>query len=246
MSPIQTNSTTKLSVVMPAYDELPNLRELLPKLAITLSTVHGLSSEFLVVVPSFTTGADLDELRALGAHPVIRGPSNSFGDAIRSGFTAADKSSDLVVVMDADGSHDPETIPRLLAEASSADVVVASRYTAGGSTDNSAALRWMSHGLNLAYRVILGISCKDVSTNFKLYKRDDLAKITLTSNDFDVVEELLFRLKMLHGKNLVIKEIPDRFFERKFGVTKRRLGPFVVSYLKTLIYLSWLGRQKPQ
>ena len=124
-----------------------------------------------------------------------------------------------------------------------AHVVVASRYTKGGTTDNSVALRTMSRTLNMAYRIILGIRCKDVSTNFKLYRRADLAQITLTCKDFDVVEELLFRLKMLHGKALVIKEIPDRFFERTHGVTKRRLGPFVVSYIKTLLYLSWLGRR---
>jgi dolichol-phosphate mannosyltransferase len=228
--------------VSPAYDELLNLRYLLPRIHSIVAAIPGVEFEINVVVPSFTPAAELAELTGLGARPIVRGPSNSFGDAIRSGIASVDPKSDYVIIMDADGSHDPSTIPRLLGEAKGANIVVASRYTRGGTTDNSLPLRLMSHSLNFAYRVILGIACKDVSTNFKLYKQADLKQVTLTSNDFDIVEELLFRIKMLHGKSLVIREIPDRFLERKHGVTKRKLGPFVVSYLRTLVYLSWLGR----
>ena len=228
---------------MPAYDELPNLRELLPRIDEVISGLDGVEYEIVVVVPGFTTTDDMAELVSLGALPVLRGPTDSFGDAIRCGIESADIGSDFLVIMDADGSHDPATIPRLLDAAEGAHVVVASRYTAGGITDNSVALRIMSQTLNLAYRIILGIECRDVSTNFKLYRREDLVDITLTSADFDVVEELLFRLKMIHGKALVISEIPDHFFERKHGVTKRKIGPFIVSYLKTLVHLSLLGRR---
>ncbi len=234
---------TRLSVVMPAYEELPNLRELLPRLLATVAAVPNLLTVINVVVPSFTGQDEMEELRLLGATPVLRGPTDSFGDAIRSGIAAADPAADFVVIMDADGSHDPATIPRLLEAARSAHVVVASRYISGGASDNSFLLRTQSRVLNGAYRVILGISCQDISTNFKLYRRGDLAQITLTSADFDIVEELLFRLKMIHGRSLVIAEVPDRFLARHHGVTKRKLGPFVVSYLRTLVYLRWIDRR---
>jgi len=237
-------ATVRLSVVLPAYDELPNLRELLPRIIASIARVPNLTAEINVIVPGFTKESETAEIGALGAKPVLRGPTDSFGDAIRSGIASVDPASDVVIIMDADGSHDPSTIPRLLEALDGAHVVVASRYVDGGTTDNSFALRAMSRALNTAYRVILGIACKDVSTNFKLYRRADLAQITLTGKDFDVVEEILFRLKMLHGKSLVIKEIPDRFFERNHGVTKRKLGPFVISYLKTLLYLNWLSRRR--
>jgi dolichol-phosphate mannosyltransferase len=238
-----SGGVVRLSVLTPAYDEMPNLRELLPSIQRSLAAVSGLSAEILVVVPGFTSDADRKEIAGLGGTPVVRGPSDSFGDAIRSGIAAIDPASDLVVIMDADGSHDPASIPRLLAEAAHAHVVVASRYTHGGTTDNSMALRFMSRSLNLAYRAILGINCRDVSTNFKLYRAEDLRAVTLTMSNFDIVEELMFRLKVIHGKQFLIKEIPDRFFERRHGVTKRRLGPFIVSYLKTLAYLSWHVRK---
>jgi dolichol-phosphate mannosyltransferase len=235
---------SRLTVITPAYDEMPNLRELLPAIRASLSTIPKLHSEILVVVPRLTNTADRQEIRTLGGKPILRGPLDTFGDAIRSGIAAVDPRSDLVVIMDADGSHAPESIPRLVAESSGAHVVVASRYIAGGETDNSAALRLMSRALNFAYRVILGIDCKDVSTNFKLYRAEDLRRVTLSMTNFDVVEELMYRLKVLHGKDLVIREIPDRFFGRKHGVTKRKLGPFVVSYLKTLIQLTWHDRTR--
>lgn len=228
---------THLAVVMPAYGELPNLRELLPRLVDVAAMVPGLRLDVHPVLPVEASEAEVQELTALGAHPVRRGPTDSFGDAIRSGIAAADESAQFVIIMDADGSHSPETIPRLLEALGDADVAVASRYTHGGSSDNAFVLRLMSRLLNDSFRLILGIGCTDLSTNFKLYRRVDLAQIRLTCRDFDVVEEILFRLKQLHGGHLRIVEVPDRFHERRHGETKRRLGPFIVSYMTTLLRL---------
>lgn len=235
--------TRWVSVVMPAYNELPNLRELVPAIRASLASVPDVQSEILVVVPSFSPEAELAEIIELGARPIVRGPSDTFGDAIRTGIAALAEAAQYVIVMDADGSHDPATIPRLLAAATDADVVVASRYVTGGSTDNSAILRAMSRSLNLAYRYVIGIHCKDISTNYKMYRAADLRRVKLTTSNFDIVEELMFRLKLLHGKGFTVREIPDHFSERKFGVTKRRLGPFIISYFKTLAVLSWRSRK---
>jgi dolichol-phosphate mannosyltransferase len=227
----------RLSVVIPAYDELPNLRELLPRLREVIAGVDAASAEVIVVVRNAAEEAELTELRELGATPVRRAPTDSFGDAMRSGLSSVDPSTDLVVTLDADGSHDPATLPRLLKAADRADVVVASRYVAGGETDNSFALRAMSRCLNVAYGVVLGIHCRDVSTNYKLYRRADIEGLQLVGDSFDIVEELLFRIKQRHGADFVIAEVPDHFYERRHGVTKRRLGPFIVSYLTTLARL---------
>jgi dolichol-phosphate mannosyltransferase len=228
-----------LSIVIPAYDELLNLRELIPAIHRSTRGLAGVSTEILVVLPSFAPSAEVQEIEALGGRAVSRGPSDSFGDAIRSGFRALGPSATFVITMDADGSHDPATIPTLMAAPQSADVVVASRYTAGGQTDNSFVLRLMSRSLNLAYGIALDIKCRDVSTNFKRYRASDLSQLELTSRDFDIVEELLFRVKVLHGKDFSIAEVPDHFLERRHGVTKRKLGPFIVSYVTTLVRLRW-------
>lgn len=228
---------TSFSVVMPAFDELPNLRELIP--AILAATE---SSGLVEVIPVLRSGApqsEEDELRNLGARPIRRGPSDTFGDAMRSGLAAVSADSEFVVTMDADGSHDPATIPSLLAVAPTSHVVVASRYVAGGSSDNSLPLRLMSRALNRTYGVVLGIHCHDVSTNFKVYRREDVSGLVLTCQAFDVVEELLFRVRQRHGSDFVLTEVPDRFHERRHGTTKRQLGPFIAAYVGTLARLRW-------
>ena len=230
-----------LSVVLPAYGELENLRGLIP--SIRLVTQQVCRSEILVVLPTVTESSEIREIEMLGARVIIRSPSDSFGDALRSGFLAVGSTSNYVITMDADGSHDPSRIPEMMAVSDQADVVVASRYIRGGKTDNSFFLRTMSQALNLAFRITLQIKCRDVSTNFKRYRASDIRELEVTSRDFDVVEEILFRIKIKHGKEFVVAEVPDHFRERQFGTTKRKLGPFVISYITTLIKLRWRLRR---
>jgi len=242
--PQQISTPVNLSIVIPAYDELPNLRELLPVVNLVMSGIPDVEAEVLVVVRGGASSAECDEISGMGAKPVIRAPTDSFGDALRTGFAAAAPTSSLIVTLDADGSHDPETLPAMLAAAPHAHVVVGSRYVDGGATDNSLALRMMSRALNMVYARVLGLACRDVSTNYKIYRHVDLARVDLTCRDFDVVEEIMFRLKDLHGSSFRIIEIPDHFRERRHGVTKRRLGPFVISYVGTLIRLRWQMRHR--
>ena len=235
---------TKLSIVIPAYDELPNLRRLLPRIRAVLDASPVSLGEVLVVV---RTHADPDgdaEIRDLGAVPVRRTPGDSFGDAIRTGLAAVPVDRDLVLTMDADGSHDPDRIPLMLAHAEGAHVVVASRYVAGGRSDNSAPLKAMSRALNRAYSLVLGIDCRDVSTNFKLYRREDVERVRLSCAAFDIVEELLIQVARLHPDDFRIVEVPDHFRERELGETKRQLGPFIAAYLATLVRLRWQGDRR--
>jgi len=236
--------TTRLSIIIPALDELPNLRELIPRLFTTIGELANFEAEILVVLPTIATALEEEEIRDLGAHVVVRKPSDSFGDAIRSGISSVSVESGYVIIMDADGSHDPSTIPRLLEARHGAHVVVASRYTPGGTTDNSILLRLMSRVLNWSFSVVLGIECRDVSTNYKLYMRSDLVQLTLSCKDFDIVEEMLYGIKSLHGRAFVVREVPDHFYERNHGVTKRKLGLFIASYLSTLLRLRWQNRRR--
>ena len=235
---------TGLSIVIPAYDELLNLRELVPEIKRVTQQLQNFSTEILIVLPSIAKPEEIQEIKNFGATVIMRQPTDSFGDALRSGFAAVSESSEFVLVMDADYSHNPFAIPRLLAASSGAHVVVASRYTHGGTTANSLLLKIMSRLLNLAYSIILGINCRDISTNYKLYKRSDLKNIVLNCRDFDIVEEILFKVKSIHGHSFVIREVPDHFSERKFGVTKRQLGPFIISYFRTLVRLKISSKKK--
>lgn len=231
-SPAQVRT---LAVVIPAFDERANLEVLLPQLVQVALENPDARIEPLVVVERGAKAEDIRVLESLGAHVVLRHPTDSFGDAIRSGIRSVPQAADYVVFMDADGSHSPTRIPDLLEEAPAADVVVASRYVSGGTSDNGFVLKAMSIALNRAYSLVLGIDCRDVSTNFKLYRAPDLRQIHLVCENFDIVEEILVRVQELKTpRRLSIVEIPDHFAQRRSGVTKRRLGPYIASYLWTL------------
>lgn len=226
----------KLSVLIPAFQETVNLRWLLPRVFANLPS--NVDSDVTVVVERDCPDDAKKEFIDLGARVLVRGPSDSFGDAMRTGLLDACHSSPWVIVLDADGSHDPATIPILLSvgEEQDADIVIASRYTAGGGSDNGFALYWMSRLLNFGYGFVLGIKAKDVSTNFKLYRTSLLEPQSWQCDNFDVVEEILARA-LIKKPGLRIVEVPDHFYERKAGESKRKLGPFIASYLLTLYKL---------
>lgn len=235
----------KVSVLIPAFDETVNLRWLLPRVFSNLPP--DIDSEVVVVVERACSDDAKKEFTDLGARVLVRQPGDCFGDAMRTGLIDIRERSPWVVVLDADGSHDPATIPILLSvsEEQDADVVVASRYVSGGGSDNSFALYWMSRLLNFGYSLVLGIKAKDVSTNFKLYRTSILEPIQLECENFDIVEEILARA-LIKKPDLKIVEVPDHFYERKAGESKRDLGPFIASYLLTLYRLrrsKWGKRQ---
>ena len=141
--------------------------------------------------------------------------------------------------MDADGSHSPSTIPRLLNAIidDNSDVVIASRYVLGGSSANTKVLQAMSRLLNITYSLVLGIDAKDISTNYKIYRGALIQGVELRCNNFDIVEELLLELKRKTGNKLRIQEVPDYFAIRMFGHSKRNLLRFIFSYTFTLFRL---------
>jgi dolichol-phosphate mannosyltransferase len=223
----------ELSVVLPAYLEEENLRLLLPRLTATLRTL-GVPWEVIVV----DTVSALDRTREVclsnGCAYVSRAPGNDFGDAVRSGIAAS--RGRRVMFMDADGSHPPEFIADMWRSREQADVVVASRYTAGGVTENSLMLVGMSRVLNVSYAWVLGLPCRDVSNSFKLYPGDALRRLRLVCSHFDIVEEILY--KLVRGPTKArTHEIPFTFKKRLFGDTKRNLLLFIASYAYTIVRL---------
>ena len=221
----------KLSIVLPAYNEANNLKELLPKIFSNLSNIH-----FEVIVVD--TIEDLDNTQEIcdksGALYVKRKLSNSFGEAVRTGIK--ETTGDVVIFMDADGSHEPKFILSLLDYIDDYDVVIASRYIKDGYSDNSFLLRFMSKILNFTYAFILDIPCKDVSNSFKAYRAEDLKKLDLYCENFDIVEEILYKICKAK-KEIRIKEIPSTFQKRLYGKTKRNLFYFILTYLVTIIKL---------
>jgi len=227
------NEIIQLSVVLPAYKEEENLAIILPKIKEELLKLN-LEHEIIVI----DTLQAMDETRRVCADNkatyINRELGNNYGDAIRTGINNVN--GQFVIFMDADGSHSPEFIENLYNEKDCADVVIASRYTKGGNTENNKILILMSLIVNILYSVVLNLKCKDVSNSFKLYKASQLKSLKLKCNNFDIVEEIMYKLKK-NNKDIVFLEIPYTFKKRIFGKTKRNLFLFILTYVFTIIKL---------
>lgn len=87
------------------------------------------------------------------------------------------------------------------------DMVIAPRYVNGGGTDNNRILVWMSYFTNVVFSFVLGLNCKDVSNSFKLYRNSQLKRLNLVSDNFDIIEEIFFKIKRAN-RLLRVLEVP--------------------------------------
>ena len=227
------NKKIVLSIILPSYREDENLLNILPRLIDVIKTLN-LATEIIVVDTETPLDKTQSVCKKFSVRYVSRIGGNYFGSAVRTGISVA--KGKFILFMDADGSHTPEFIPDLIKHSSVYDVVVASRYIDNGHTENNFLLIFMSKFLNWTYSHILNIPCKDVSNSFKLYHAADIKQLNLECNNFDIVEEILFKL-CLRVPHIKIKEVPFTFKKRMFGETKRNLIVFMATYLWTIIKL---------
>lgn len=223
----------ELSIILPSYLEEENLRLLLPRIQEQCEKLN-VGYEILVVDTTKPLDGTPEICLKLGVRYLNRIGGETYGDAIRTGIK--NSIGKKVLFMDADGSHPPHVIPELFRETTNSDIIVASRYVEGGYTENSKALILMSLIVNIGYRIVLGLKCKDVSNSFKLYPGQELRALHLKCNNFDIVEEILFKMVRAHPQ-FRIREIPFSFKKRIFGETKRNLFVFIFTYIITLFRL---------
>jgi dolichol-phosphate mannosyltransferase len=151
-----------------------------------------------------------------------RPAKEGLGPAYLAGFRRAlADGAELVLEMDCDFSHDPSTVPRLVAAADDADLVLGSRYVAGGSVRNWGLLRrFISAGGSWYARVLLGTSVRDLTGGFKCYRRRVLETIDLDavhSKGYAFQIETTYRA-LRAGFRVV--EVPITFVDREDGVSK--------------------------
>jgi len=234
-TPGKLKSSGDLTVLLPAYNEIVNLRILIPKIIAVTKSLEGIETEILVVLPSFADSSEVAEINTLGAKPVKRHPTNSFGDALRTGFSSSSVATEFVITMDADCSHNPEFIPSLLQSATNAHIVSASRYISGGSSAAKRRQQVMSRLVNFAFTFVLGEKIHDISGNFKLYRRSIVSQLELEGKNFDIIQEIVFKTKKLAGESFKLVEVPYRWNERLDGKPKRKLIPYIFSYVQMLL-----------
>jgi dolichol-phosphate mannosyltransferase len=234
-------------VFIPTYNEASNLERL-------VAVVRRISPESGILVVDDRspdgTGEIADRLAA--ADPKVRvlhrEPPRGRGVAGRDGYLEALRmGAEIVVEMDADFSHPPELLPAFLSEIErGADVVLGSRFVAGGSDrDRGLARRAITVLANAYIRIVLGVPVGDCNSGYRGFRAEILRRIrpeTLTSEGPSIVQEVLFRV---HRAGARIVEIPLEFVDRKEGESKLGLGLLLDGYfmILKLKLLALLGRQ---
>jgi dolichol-phosphate mannosyltransferase len=215
-----------LTILIPALDERENLEVLLPALHEVVAGL-GIEAEILVVDGGSRDGTR--EAAARGGARVIAQRERGFGGAYLAGFAAA--RAPWIVTMDADLSHRPVFLEQFWKRRHEAEVLVASRYVEGGRADMGAFRRLLSRILNTTFRRVLSLPVHDLSSGFKMYRRDVLAGLTLRARDFDILEEILIRL---YADGWRVVEVPFHFMARGAGRSHVRLFKFGRAFVRTL------------
>ncbi|MCL7454113.1 MAG: polyprenol monophosphomannose synthase [Anaerolineae bacterium] len=229
---------SKLMVVMPTYNEAENL----PTMVGELLALDLPGLEILVVDDNSPDGTgqvadDLADRYPEQVHVLHRSGKLGLGTAYLTGFRyALDHGSDLIVQMDADFSHSPRYILRFLEVMDDYDVVVGSRYVAGGQLDE----RWgwwrqfLSWWANSVYtRLILGLRVKDATAGFKCWRRETLEGIGLDrirSNGYVFQVEMAYLTEKLGYRFF---EVPIYFEDRRIGRSKMTAPVKIEAALRT-------------
>jgi len=229
----------ELTAVLPAYMEAENLAVLLPELRSTLDALN-VTYEILVV----DGRTPHDDTPAICQHNGVAYLARTGGDLYSHAIVTAIQASrgNWLVIMDADGSHPPSVIANLWHNRHDVDIVIASRYVSGGNTENPFLLILLSRIINIIFRYTFRLTCADVSNSYRLYWGSDIRSLTLTCENFDIVEEILIKL-VLRNPKYRVKEIPFTFRKRLYGTTKRRLVLFALGYFMTLWKLARIARR---
>jgi dolichol-phosphate mannosyltransferase len=208
-------------VVVPTYDERGTIAEL-------VHALRGLPDAPAVLIVDDAspdgTGAVADALAAADPDVEVlhRDRRSGLGPAYRAGLGwGLARGFDVLVEMDADLSHDPHELPRLLAATADSDLVIGSRYVPGGGVE-----RWPAHRLLLStagnryVRAVTGLPLRDATSGYRAFRRPVLAAIgvdTLRSDGYAFQVETALRA---WRAGFSVTEVPIRFVERREGASK--------------------------
>ncbi len=217
----------RLAVVIPAWNERENLEVLLPALREVIADL-GVTAE-IVVVDGGSRDGTREAAERRGAR-VVPQQERGYGGALLAGFAAS--SAPYLVTMDADLSHRPIFLEEFWRRRDDAELLIASRYVAGGRAEMGWFRRLLSHVLNRTYSRVLSLSLCDLSSGFRMYRREVLEGLKLQARDFDALEEILIRV---HAEGWRVLEVPFHYMARGSGRSHARLIKFGWALLRTLV-----------
>jgi dolichol-phosphate mannosyltransferase len=216
--------TDRVTVVIPTYNERENLTQI-------VAAVTEQGYRVLVVDDSSPDGTGEMADRIAIQDPLVtvihRSAKEGLGPAYAAGFDSAlEAGAEIIVEMDADFSHDPADLPRLVAAIEGgADMAIGSRYVRGGSTpDWPVSRQAISRGGNLYARIMLGLPVRDATAGFRAMRSGALQTLPYHSAEasgYGFQVEMAWRA---HQHGLAIVEVPIIFRDRTRGTSKMGTG----------------------
>jgi dolichol-phosphate mannosyltransferase len=224
----------RILVIIPTYNESENIERIVERTRTAVPAAHILIADDN---SPDGTGKLADSLAAADDHVHVmhRLGKEGLGAAYLAGFEwGLSHGYDILVEMDADGSHQPEQLPRLLDSLADADVVLGSRWVSGGSVVNWPKSREiLSRGGNLWTRIALGIPLKDATGGYRAFRRETLLGLGLdnvASAGYCFQVDLAWRA-LKAGFRVV--EVPITFVEREYGDSKMNQRIVIEALLRT-------------
>jgi dolichol-phosphate mannosyltransferase len=219
-------------VVLPTYNEAENISRVLERVR------HALPEASILVVddnsPDQTADLAEKESERLGQIDVLRRPGKQgLGSAYRAGFRwGIDRGYEVCIEMDSDLSHDPDSLPALVAPIDQGcDLVIGSRYVPGGSTPGwSFARQLISRGGNVYADLMLGLKVRDSTAGFRAYRSSLLEAIGLDSiqaESYGFQVEMTYRARQAGAR---LTETPIRFVDRELGTSKMSTNTVVEAF----------------
>jgi dolichol-phosphate mannosyltransferase len=222
MTPADTEPSTPAWLVLPTYNEASNLEAIVGAIREALDP----PPHVLVVDDSSPDGTGEIADRLAAEHPDVsvlhRSTKEGLGPAYVAGFREALASgAPLIAQMDADFSHDPADLPRLLSATADADLILGSRYVEGGGvTDWGPVRRLISRGGCAYARAVLGVGVRDLTGGFKAFRREVLEAIDLGSiSAFGYAFQVETTYRAIQA-GFRVAELPILFRDRRVGESK--------------------------
>jgi dolichol-phosphate mannosyltransferase len=229
--------------MIPTYNERDNLEWIVGRVRAAEPSAH------ILVVDDASpdgTGTLADRLAARDDHVQVlhragkQGLGRAYIDAMRWGIA---QGYEVLVELDADGSHQPEQLGRLLAQIDSHDLVLGSRWVRGGAVENWPAYRLAISRVGSAYaRLALGLTVRDVTGGYRAFRASALERIELDavhSHGYAFQVDMLYRAVRA---GLAVAEVPITFVERERGASKMSAGIVAEAMLRVSLWALTRGR----
>ncbi len=193
-----------ISIIIPTKNE-PYINQLIEDVHAKVKAEH----EIIVVDKS-------DSPPKIARAKLLLQKTDGLGNAVLEGIREA--KGEFVVMMDGDGSHDPDYINQMFNEMKNSDIVIGSKYVPGGKTEDYANRVFVSKVFNAVIAWFLGLKVKDLMSGYAMFRKSLFDKIRLRPRGYKLLLEIVYKSKK--ACNARVCEIPTHFIKRKAGKSK--------------------------